>query len=103
MDKCNMYMYEIQREFAKRAACNAPIQGSAADIIKIIMTKIDKLLENYDSKLVLQIHDELIFKINKNELEELKTKIKDIMENTIKLNVKLTVDGGYAKDWYSVK
>ena len=92
-----------KREFAKRAACNAPIQGSAADIIKIIMIKIDKLLENYDSKLVLQIHDELIFKINKNELEELKTKIKDIMENTIKLDVKLTVDGGYAKDWYSVK
>ena len=92
-----------KREFAKRAACNAPIQGSAADIIKIIMTKIDKLLENYDSKLVLQIHDELIFKINKNELKELETKIKDIMENTIKLDVKLTVDGGYAKDWYSVK
>ena len=92
-----------KREFAKRAACNAPIQGSADDIIKIIMTKIDKLLENYDSKLVLQIHDELIFKINKNELEELKTKIKDIMENTIKLDVKLTVEGGYAKDWYSVK
>ena len=92
-----------KREFAKRAASNAPIQGSAADIIKIVMIKISNLLKNYDSKLILQIHDELIFKLNLNELDELLPKIKQIMENSINLQVKLKVDGGYAKDWYSVK
>lgn len=92
-----------KREFAKRVAYNAPIQGSAADIIKIVMIKIDELLKNYDSKLVLQIHDELIFKLNLNEKNELLSKIKDIMENTIKLNVKLIVNGGHAKNWYDIK
>lgn len=67
------------------------------------MIKISNLLKNYDSKLILQIHDELIFKLNLNELDELLPKIKQIMENSINLQVKLKVDGGYAKDWYSVK
>lgn len=92
-----------KREFAKRAAMNAPIQGTAADIIKIVMVKIDELLKNYDSKLVLTIHDELIFKLNVNEEDELVPAIKDIMENTIKMSVKLEVDGGVADNWYDVK
>lgn len=92
-----------KREFAKRAATNVPIQGSAADLIKIAMIHIADLLKGYDSKMVLQIHDELIFKMNVNELESLMPKIKELMENVIKLNVPLKVDGGYAKDWYSVK
>ena len=92
-----------KREFAKRAGINVPIQGSAADLIKIAMIKISDLLENYDSKMINQIHDELIFKINVNELEELQPKIKEIMENVISLKVPLVVDGGYAKDWYGVK
>lgn len=91
------------REFAKRAAMNAPIQGTAADIIKIVMIKISDLLKNYDSKLVLTIHDELIFKLNKDEEEILIPKIRDIMENTVKLSVKLDVDGGVADNWYEVK
>ena len=82
---------------------NAPIQGTAADIIKIVMIKIDELLKDYDSKLVLTIHDELIFKLNVNEENELFPKIIEIMEDTIKLNVKLTVDGGVADNWYDVK
>ena len=92
-----------KREFAKRAAMNAPIQGTAADIIKIVMIKIDELLQNYDSKLVLTIHDELIFKLNVNEQDELVPMIKRIMEDTIKMSVKLEVDGGVADNWYDVK
>ena len=91
------------REFAKRAAMNAPIQGTAADIIKIVMIKIDELLQNYDSKLVLTIHDELIFKLNVNEQDELVPMIKHIMEDTIKMSVKFEVDGGVADNWYDVK
>ena len=91
------------REFAKRAAMDAPIQGTAADIIKIVMIKIDELLQNYDSKLVLTIHDELIFKLNVNEQDELVPMIKHIMEDTIKMSVKFEVDGGVADNWYDVK
>ena len=92
-----------KREFAKRAAMNAPIQGTAADVIKIVMIKIHELLKNYDSKLVLTIHDELIFKLNVNEEDELVPLIKDIMENTIKMSVKFEVDGGVADNWYDIK
>ena len=92
-----------KREFAKRAAMNAPIQGTAADIIKLVMVKIDELLKGYDSKLVLTIHDELIFKLNTNEEDELVPKIKEIMENTVKMSVKFEVDGGVADNWYDIK
>ena len=92
-----------KREFAKRAAMNAPIQGTAADIIKIVMVKIDELLKDYDSKLVLTIHDELIFKLNVNEEDILVPKIREIMENTIKMRVKFEVDGGVADNWYDIK
>lgn len=91
------------REFAKRAAMNAPIQGTAADLIKMCMIKISDLLKNYDTKLISQIHDELIFKLNLDEALELCPKIKDIMEHILDLDVELKVDGGYAKTWYEVK
>jgi len=93
------------REFAKRAAMNAPIQGTAADLIKTAMIKVEKaLLEgNYKTKMVLQIHDELIFKVPHNEKETIFTLVKNIMENAIKLDVPLAVDGGFGKDWYSCK
>ncbi len=110
---CNRrrYLREInatnyqQREFAKRAAMNAPIQGSAADIIKIAMIKINKLLKdgNYKSQLVLQIHDELIFKIYKDELDKLYPLIKKEMESAYPFKVKLEVNGGYGKSWYDAK
>jgi DNA polymerase-1 len=93
------------REFAKRAAMNAPIQGSAADLIKIAMIKVDKLLEEKKlrSKMVCQIHDELIFKVYKEEKEIVYNLVKDTMEHAMDLDVALEVDGGFGKDWYEAK
>lgn len=93
------------REFAKRAAMNAPIQGSAADLIKVAMNRVDKLLKdnNFDSKMVLQIHDELILKVNINEKDKVYNLVEDIMENALKIDIPLKVEGGFGKDWYSVK
>ncbi len=95
----------IKREAARRAALNAPVQGSAADLIKIAMVKIDRYLsENrLATKMVLQIHDELIFEVPSNELERVKIEIKDIMENAVKLPVKLTAEVGIGKNWYEAK
>lgn len=96
--------YQV-REFAKRAAMNAPIQGTAADLIKISMIKVNKALKEggYKTKMVLQIHDELIFKVPKEEKEEVYKLIKNIMEHAIEINVPLEVDGGFGEDWYSCK
>jgi len=93
------------REFGKRAAKNAPIQGSSADLIKMAMIKIDKILleKQYKSKLVLQIHDELIFKVYDDEKESIYNLVKDVMENIYPLQVKLEVDGDIAKTWYDAK
>jgi len=93
------------REFAKRAAINAPIQGTAADLIKLAMIKVDRFLQdhNYQTKLVLQIHDELLFQVPDDEIEKVFPAIKEIMETALKLNVKLKVDGGYAKNWHETK
>ncbi len=91
----------IVRGAAERNAVNAPIQGSAADIIKIAMIHIHKNLEegNYKSKMLLQVHDELVFDIYKPELEELKTMIKTEMENAYKLSVPLDVELGVGNNW----
>jgi DNA polymerase-1 len=89
------------RGAAERNAVNAPIQGSAADIIKIAMINIHKKLEdgNYKSKMLLQVHDELVFDVYKSELEELKTMIKSEMENAYALNVPLDVEVGIGDNW----
>ncbi|MFW6103532.1 MAG: DNA polymerase, partial [Bacteroidota bacterium] len=89
------------RGMAERNAINAPIQGSAADIIKIAMLNIyDTLMENhYRSKLILQVHDELIFDAWKPEVEQLREMVKDKMENACKLNVPLTVETGTGNNW----
>lgn len=96
--------YQV-REFAKRAAMNAPIQGTAADLIKIAMIKVDNALKegNYRSKMVLQIHDELIFKVYKEEKEAIYQLVKNIMEHALDIDIPLEVDGGFGKDWYSAK
>ncbi len=91
----------IVRGAAERNAVNAPIQGSAADIIKIAMISIYKRLEesNYKSKMLLQVHDELVFDIYKPELEEMKSMIKSEMESAYPLSVSLDVDLGLGKNW----
>jgi DNA polymerase-1 len=96
--------YQV-REFAKRAAMNAPVQGSAADLIKIAMIKVDNMLKakGFKTKMVLQIHDELIFKVPKEEKEIVFDLIKKEMENALDLGIKLEVDGGFGEDWYSAK
>lgn len=86
---------------AERNAVNAPIQGSAADIIKIAMINIHKKLtsENWKSKMLLQVHDELVFDVHNSELEKIQPMIKNEMENAFKLDVPLDVDLGMGKDW----
>ena len=91
----------IVRGGAERNAVNAPIQGSAADIIKIAMINIhEKLIsENWKSKMLLQVHDELVFDVHNDELEKIKPMIKHEMEHAFKLEVPLDVDLGAGKDW----
>lgn len=91
----------VVRGAAERNAVNAPIQGSAADIIKIAMINIYNKLQagKYKSKMLLQVHDELVFDIYKPELEELKPLIKSEMENAFKLEVPLDVDLGIGSNW----
>ena len=96
--------YQV-REFARRAAMNAPIQGTAADLIKVAMIAVDKALteKKLKTKLILQIHDELLFKVPDDEKDIVYPLIKSIMENALKLDVKLEVDGGYGRTWYDCK
>ena len=96
--------YQV-REFAKRAAMNAPIQGTAADLIKLAMISVAKALKEggYKSKMVLQIHDELIFKVYKEEKDAIYKLVKNVMENAMSLAVPLEVDGGFGKSWYDAK
>jgi len=91
----------IVRAADERNAVNAPVQGSAADIIKIAMINIHKIFqkENYRSKMLLQVHDELVFDIYKEELEIVKPLIKNEMENAFKMSIPLTVDLGEGDDW----
>lgn len=96
--------YQV-REFARRAAMNAPIQGTAADLIKIAMIKVDKALKekNLKTKLILQIHDELLFKVPSEEKDVVFNLVKDIMEHALDLPTKLEVDGGFGHTWYDAK
>ena len=91
----------IIRSSAERNAVNAPIQGSAADIIKIAMIKIGEKLynESWESKMIIQVHDELVFDVKKQELEKLQLMVKKEMENAFKLNVPLLVDIGVGENW----
>jgi DNA polymerase-1 len=91
----------IVRGAAERNAVNAPIQGSAADIIKIAMINIHNRLiaENWKSKMLLQVHDELVFDVHNSELEKIQPMIKQEMEHAFKLDVPLEVEIGIGKDW----
>lgn len=86
-----------------RAAANAPIQGSSADIIKLAMINLDKMLSNYQARLLLQVHDELVFELPLEEIEELTIKIKEIMENIIPLRIPLIVDIHTGNNWMEAK
>ena len=91
----------IVRGAAERNAVNAPIQGSAADIIKIAMIAIQKRLksESWKSKMLLQVHDELVFDVPKEEVDDLKTMVKNEMENAFDIDVPLVVDIGIGNNW----
>lgn len=95
----------ILKNLGKRLAMNAPIQGSAADIIKIAMVNVYKKLEERDlkSKLVLQVHDELIIECIEEELEEVSKIVKDEMEHAVSMDVYLDVDLNTGDSWYETK
>lgn len=93
------------REFGKRAAMNTPIQGTAADIMKIAMNKVEKaLIENHlDAKIVLQVHDELLLEVKDEHKEKAKKILKECMENAYKMSIPLKVEVTEAKSWYDAK
>jgi DNA polymerase-1 len=93
----------LKRENAERAALNAPIQGTAADIIKAAMLKVDADLDErgLQSRLLLQVHDELVLEVAKGELEEVRELVVDRMYSAIELNVPLDVSTGTGPDWDS--
>jgi DNA polymerase-1 len=93
---------QVVRGNAERNAINAPIQGSAADIIKIAMVKIHERMktEKYKSKMILQVHDELIFEVISDEFERLKEMVLFEMSNAVKLDIPLKVDWGMGNSWF---
>lgn len=93
------------RSFGERTAMNTPIQGSAADIIKLAMIKVDRELKNKNlrSRLILQVHDELIVEVHKDELEQVQEIVRVQMENALKLDVPLKVDMHVGQSWYDTK
>jgi DNA polymerase-1 len=86
-----------------RSAANAPIQGSSADIIKIAMVRIHEVLKKYQARLLLQVHDELVFEVPPQEWEELQVEIKSVMENAVSLSVPLIVDVRAGENWMETK
>ena len=93
------------RSFAERTAINSPIQGSAADIIKIAMINMQKKLDelHLKTKMVVQVHDELIFDVPKDELETIKKIVPEVMQSAVKLDVPLIADSGWGHNWYDAK
>ncbi len=95
----------IERSFGERVALNTPIQGSSADIIKLAMVKVYEILKKggYKSRLILQVHDELIVEAHKDEIGEVAEILKSCMENAAKLDVPIPVDVGEGVSWYDAK
>lgn len=93
------------RQFGERVALNTPIQGTAADIIKLAMVRVDNRLinEGLKSKLILQVHDELIVEAHKDEVDKVKQILSEEMQNAMKLNVPLKVDMSTGHSWYDAK
>ena len=93
------------RGFAERTAINSPIQGSAADILKIAMIRLDQALlaGRFKSRMLLQVHDEIVLEVPANELTAIKTLVKEIMESAIELSVPLKADESAGETWYEAK
>lgn len=93
------------RSFAERTAMNSPIQGSAADIIKVAMINMDKKLaeKKMQAKMLLQVHDELIFEVPDEELTDFEELVKSVMDSAVDLNVPLKVECAHGKTWFSAK
>jgi DNA polymerase-1 len=91
------------RGFAERTAVNSPIQGTAADLIKLAMVRIDRALANRESRLLLQVHDELVLEAPADEADEIKKLVKKEMERVYNLDVPLIVEVGSGKNWRDAK
>lgn len=91
------------RQFGERVAMNMPLQGSAADIIKLAMLRVDRALAGMRSRLILQVHDELIVEAADDEVEAVRTIVRDCMEHAVELNVPLTVDVSSGRNWLECK
>ena len=96
---------KVMQAFGKRAAMNAPIQGAAADIIKIAMVKVYNRIkkEGLDGRLILQVHDELILEVKEADREKAEKLLKEEMENAVKLAVPMTADVHSGKSWFIAK
>ena len=95
----------MMREFGKRAAMNATIQGSAADLIKMAMIHIYQKMqeEKVKSRMILQIHDELIFDVCEDEIDKMTQIVEEGMQNVMKLKVPLIAQANIGKSWYDAK
>jgi len=93
------------RSFAERTAMNSPIQGTAADILKVAMIELDRELteRKFQAKLLLQVHDELIFEVPEEEVESLQSLVEEVMENAVSLSVPLKADSNIGNNWYEAK
>jgi len=91
------------RSFGERAAVNTPIQGSAADLIKLAMIDIHRKIRDFDAKMILQVHDELVFEVREDELHKLARVVKESMENVISLKVPISVRLESGKNWLEME
>lgn len=93
----------MRRQFGERIAMNTPIQGTAADIMKIAMIKVAAALKKYNADILLQVHDELLIQVTPDELDKVAVIVKEAMENAYKLSVPLVVDCKIGENWYDMK
>jgi DNA polymerase-1 len=91
------------RGFAERTAVNTPLQGTAADMIKVAMIRIEEKLHAMRARMLLQVHDELVFEVPPDEVDDLRALVKAEMENVRKLDVPLVVDTGVGDNWRDAK
>jgi DNA polymerase-1 len=92
-----------QRSFAERTAMNTPIQGSAADIIKIAMIQMEDAIKDLQATMLMQVHDELIFEAPAEEIETLAKLVPSVMDSAVKLEIPLKVESHYGPTWYDAK